>query len=378
LQLIGYLADVYWGISKPQRNLLKFSLFISYFPQIMSGPISRYSQMEGQLFAGHTFNYTTVTFGMQRILWGLFKKMVVSERLAPFVNEVFSNGTSYSGAYIWIAAVLCAVQIYTDFSGNMDLIMGVSECFDIRFPENFKTPFFSKSFQEFWQRWHITLGVWLRNYIMSPILASDAWRKLGKAVTRRFGKKAGKLVPAFAGMLVLWLTNALWHGGSAKYVIMVLWYWAVVTLGQLFIPVFQRAKKLLRVRDDVFSWRLMQRLRTFLLYSVGVLLFRADTMFIGLGMLKAAWISDPAHFLLSPSFWRLFGERADSLILVLSLFILFAVEAFMAQGRSVREWVGAQNLVFRWAVYCLLIFFVIICGRYGPGYNAAEFIYAGF
>lgn len=238
LQIISYLADVYWGTADGQQNGFKFLLFAGYFPQMISGPISRYEQLQGQLYAGNRFSYETIAFGMQRILWGLFKKLLIADRLAFFVNDVFRAPNDYSGLYIWVAGVVCAVQVYADFSGNMDVIMGVSECFGIRLPENFRQPFFSRTIQEFWQRWHITLGTWLRDYVMYPLLNSNLWARMSHALKKKFGKKAAKTVPVFLAMFILWMVNGVWHGGSWKFMAVVLWFWFSVTMGQLLTPLF--------------------------------------------------------------------------------------------------------------------------------------------
>ncbi len=155
---VGYLISVYWGTAECQGSLAKTALFIGYYPVLTSGPILRYPEMQSQLYAPHSFDYKSFTFGLQRMLWGLFLKLVVSSRLGTAVDKIYGNMSAYPGLFIWFAAGLFMLQLYTDFSGCMEIILGVSECYGIQLPENFRTPFFSRSVQEFWQRWHITLG----------------------------------------------------------------------------------------------------------------------------------------------------------------------------------------------------------------------------
>ena len=205
LQLVGYLLDCYWKVGMVQTDFLGFALFACYFPQMTSGPISRYKQIQADLYKEHSFDYAQVTHGLKRMAWGFFKKMVIADRLGLIVNSVYSNYESYHLVIIWAGIFCFALQLYTDFSGCMDIVLGTSECFGIVLPENFRNPFFSTTIQEFWQRWHITLGTWLKDYIMDPVLKSDTWIKLGEKSRKRFGKKWGKRVPTYLGMLILWL-----------------------------------------------------------------------------------------------------------------------------------------------------------------------------
>ena len=260
---VGYLLDCYWSqTADSQTNLMKTALFIGYYPQMTSGPITKYQEMKEQLYVSHHFSYDKVAFGLQRILWGLFKKLVISTRVASIVNGIYGDLDSCRGLYIWTASFLFMLQLYTDFSGCMDIIMGASECYGIDLPENFRTPFFARSVQEYWQRWHITLGVWLRDYILYPILRTETWRKMTKWIKTHWGKKASKQIPSYLGMLCVWLLIGLWHGGGWKYILgMGLWFWGCIVLSQVFQPVFKKMILFLRIDTESFSWHLFQSLR---------------------------------------------------------------------------------------------------------------------
>ena len=213
--LLGYVIDVYYGIAKPQRNYWKLMLYGMYFPVIISGPILKYREHGEQFFVPHRFDYRMVTRGMQRMLWGFFKKLVIAERLGTLVDTVYGGYTEYPGAYIWFATVCYAFQLYTDFSGCMDIVLGMSESLGIVLPENFQTPFFAKSVAEYWRRWHITLGVWMKEYVFFPVLRSPLFTDLNKSWKEKFGKKKGKQYVTFAAMFLLWLTVGIWHGGES-------------------------------------------------------------------------------------------------------------------------------------------------------------------
>lgn len=378
LQVVGYLADVYWGISRAQPNIFKLLLFTAYFPQIISGPISRYGQLEEQLYAQHRFDYCAVAFGAQRIMWGFFKKLVIAERIAPVVQAVYTPGAGQEGFLVTGATLLAAFQIYTDFSGNMDIVLGVSECFGIRLAENFNTPFFSRTLQEFWQRWHITLGSWLKDYVMFPLLKSRAFGRLGKWLKAHWGKKVAKLLPPMLAMLLLWLVNGVWHGAAWKYMAVVLWFWLAVAAGQVLAPVTGWLTRTLRINTESFSWHAFQSLRTLGAYAIGVLFFTAKGVGHALALLKSAVTVFNPQMLFTYEFQALFNTDNDMYIMLAGLVVLFFAEAYMQGGRSLRGWVAAQNLPFRWALYYVLLFVILIFGIYGPGYSAAEFIYAGF
>ena len=169
-QMVGYLVDVYWENVKAERNFFKTLLFCSFFPQITQGPISEFGNLAEQLFAEHAFTYKNYSWGMQRMCWGFFKKMVIADALAPLVSDVFAHYGSYTGITTLIGAFLYSIQIYTDFSGYMDIMCGLCEVMGIRLTENFERPYFSKSVAEYWRRWHISLGVWFKRFIYYPIV----------------------------------------------------------------------------------------------------------------------------------------------------------------------------------------------------------------
>lgn len=180
-QSVSYVIDVYWGKVKAERNPFKFALFVSFFPQIMQGPIGRFDKLAPQFFAPHKFDLTRIEYGLQRIFWGFFKKLILADRTAGYVNNVFVNNyQAFNGFYVIVAVLMYCVELYADFSGGMDIVIGTAEMFGITMDENFKRPFFSKSIGEFWRRWHVTLGEWMKDYIFYPFSLSKAFNKIGK------------------------------------------------------------------------------------------------------------------------------------------------------------------------------------------------------
>lgn len=379
-QVMGYILDCYWENSVPQKNPLKLFLFICFFPQLTVGPISRYSQMQ-VLYQKHNFSYQNLCFGSQRILWGVFKKLVISDRVGIIVNAVWEDTAMYTGFWPWIAVFLYPLQIYTDFSGCVDIILGAAEILDIHLPENFKNPFFSRTCQEFWQRWHITLGTWAKDYIYYPVLKSSFIIKIGKWAKKHFKKHLAKLIPWSIGMAILWFVMGFWHGSVQHIFGVSLWFWTILVIGEIFMPVLKKVTALLKIDTLSFSWHLFQSVRTYFLYSLGVVFFTAPglraavdhyrVLWTGLGELNP-WIFFDGSILSTGVTWR------DINLILFGVICLFFVANLREKNGYARIWMQKQILPFRWGVWISLFVIVIIYGLYGPGYDASQFIYQGF
>lgn len=376
--ILGYVIDVYNGIAVPQKNFFKMALYGMYFPSVLSGPILRYREDGEQFFIPHPFHYREVTFGLQRMIWGFFKTLVISERMRFVVDTVYGNYGDYPGAYIWLATVCYAFQLYTNFSGCMDIVLGMSQTFGLKLPENFATPFFAKNISEYWRRWHITLGVWMKEYVFYPLLRTGVFTRLSKNMRERFGKKRGKQLTTFLAMFVLWFSVGIWHGGDWKYVIgSGLLHWFYIVSGELLTPFFNKCMEKLPI-DPKKRWvDVLRMLRTFFLVNIGFVFFRADSAADAFHMLKGAVSVWNAGILFDGSVFTLGLDFIEFTIAIVSLCILFAVSV-MQQKESVRERIERKKLPVRWAIWYALLFYTILLGNYGPGYSAAEFIYQGF
>ena len=372
------LLDSYWGIAEPDANVLRTALFVGYWPQLTSGPIARWSEIGTPLFEGHALDWKNIVFGLERMLWGAFKKLVISAPLGVVVDTIYADTAAYPGLYVWLAAVLFMFQLYTDFSGCMDIVLGASECYGVTLPENFRTPFFARSVQEYWQRWHITLSAWLRDYILYPILRSGAWRKLTKRIKTHWGKKAARQIPSYLGMLCVWLLIGLWHGGDWKYILgMGLWFWFWIVLGQVSEPLARKVNAFLKIRTDSFGWHLFQSVRTFILAAVGNMFFRLPSLgatFRAIG--EGFSVFNPWIFTDGSLYTLGLGQKElHTALLGLGLLLIVSL---LQEKESVRARIARQNTVFRWLIWLALLMAVLVFGQYGPGYNAASFIYANF
>jgi len=378
LTLLGYVIDIYYELGEPETNICRLALFGYYFPTMISGPIIRYQEVKDQLYAGHVFSYQHVTYGLQRMVWGFLKKLVIAERMGLVVDTVFNQYQDHSGFTIVVAAICFTFQLYTDFSGCMDIVIGASECFGIVLPENFDAPFFSRNIAEYWRRWHITLGVWLKNYLFYPLLRTSFFSTLPKKLKGRFGKKTAKRITTYLAMLILWFTIGFWHGGVWKYIIgSGLLHWFYIVSGEVLEPVWKKLKAWFHVKDENKGFILFQQVRTFILVTIGLVFFRAESVPAACHMLGSIFKSWNPEIFFNGYIFELGLDWIEFTIAIVSLLILWAVSR-LQQTKSVRDRIASQKLWVRWVILYALIFYVILLGNYGPEYTAAEFIYAGF
>ena len=379
LQAIAYMADVHRGKAEPEKNYLKFLLFMSYFPQIVQGPIPRFRQLAGQFFEEHPFDIRQIQFGMQLVLWGFMKKSIIADRLAVPVNELFDHSSGRSGLILFLAAVGYGLQVYADFSGGMDIACGVSQMLGIRLEANFKQPYFATSIEDFWRRWHITLGAWMKEYVFYPLSLSKTFGSLGRKSRKLLGAKAGKRLPAFLSMFIVYFLVGLWHGPNWKYIAYGVWNGVFIMAGILLTDVYAQMREKCHIREDQFSWRFFQMLRTFVLCSIGRFFSRADNLPHALsmiGQMTGKWWD--LSFIVDGSLIKLGLDTANWVLLLLAILILFLVDYLHEKGVSIRESIAEQPLVFRWVIYYGAFFAVLIFGIYGPLYDSASFIYEQF
>ncbi len=379
LSILGYVIDIYYGIGDVSRNYFQFLLYCIYFPTLISGPIMRYGQTGAALRGVHKLDYEQVTKGMQRILWGFFKKLVIAERMAMIVNTVYSDYTSYQGSYLWIASFCFVIQLYTDFSGCMDIVLGISQTFGVQLPENFKTPFFSKSIAEYWRRWHITLGIWMKDYVFYPLLRSAVFTKLGKFLKKKWGKKRGKQLTTFCAMFILWFSVGIWHGGEWKYVLgSGLIHWSYIVIGELTEPIFTRFWNKCGMDPQNKFFNAVRMVRTFLLVTFGLIFFRAESVAAAVQILKSMFTVWNPMVLFSGTLFTFGLDWVEFVVAAVSLMIFITISVLQEQKGSVRDLIAAKKLPVRWILWYALLFYTILLGYYGPGYSAAEFIYQGF
>lgn len=375
--MIGYLADVYWRKEKAETNYFKFALFVFYFPQILQGPIARHKKLAGQLIEGHPFDEKRVWYGVQLAIWGYFKKLVIADRLAIFVNKVFNNYTEYTGLIFLIAAMFGSIVLYCDFSGCMDIASGISEIFGIKIEKNFERPFFSKSAAEFWRRWHITLGSWFKDYIYMPLVISPKVIKISQKVKKIFGTRAGKSVMSIVPLACVWLFTGLWHGTGYNYIAWGMYWGAIIIVSTVFAPEIKKLTEFLNINTDAESWKVWQMVRTFLLFSIGRLITLPGHLRTTWDILKQTLSHIDVWMLFDGSLYEYGLNRTNFLFAMFTVFVLWCVSMLQEKG-SVRDRIAGCNIVIRWAIYYIAIFSVLIFGIYGAGYNSSTFTYMNY
>ena len=373
-QATGYLVDVYRRTVEPEHSLFRFALFVSFFPQLIQGPISKFSVLQPQLFAPHKFNRRMLQFGLQRMLWGYFKKLVLADRMAVAVAAL--RGTDCTGVGFFLLSLFYAVQIYCDFTGGMDLVIGLGECLGMKLPENFVRPYFSKNTAEYWRRWHITLGEWMKDYIFYPVSVSQPMLRLAKYTRSRFGH-LGKRLPVYLASVLTWSVTGLWHGVTPNFLLWGLMNCLVIVVSQELEPVYARVHGKFHLNDKPW-YDGFQILRMFLLMN----LIRVCDLFPHVGdYFRGLWTMftlQNLRVLWDGTLLSLGLTGLDYIVLSLGILLVFSVSLWQEKHGSVREYLCRQPRFFRYALWYGLFLAVLLMGRYGVGYEPSNFIYSQF
>ena len=378
LQAVSYLFDVYRRKIPADQNLFRLALFMGFFPQIMEGPICRYSDTAHQLWEAPSIKWQNLTFGIQRMLFGVMKKMVIADRLNLLIQNVFGKPQSYDGFVIMIAMVCYTIQLYMDFSGTMDLVIGSAQIFGVKLPENFQRPFFSRTISEFWKRWHITLGTWFKDYIFYPLSMSKPLKKLTARARKKVGNHFGPLLSGAIALFCVWVCNGLWHGAGWHYLFFGMYHFGLILCGNIVEPFAICMAGKLKIQRDSGWYRGMQIVRTGILVSVGELFFRAEGLRLGLDMFKKMFTNFTLTTLHDGKLFSFGMDRHDFLIIFIALVMIFMIGIWQERGISLRAQIAAKPILFRYAVYYTLILAIVIFGAYGAGYVPVDPIYASF
>lgn len=352
LSLGGYLIDVYRSKYKAEKNFLKFAAFSTFFPVMLQGPVSRYDELADKVYdkSKRTDIYRNFTYGAQLILWGFFKKLVVADRIAIFVNEVFDNYTSHTGLNVVIAILLYSIQICVDFSACFDICRGAAKLFGIDIMQNIRQPYFAKSVCEFWQRWHISLSKWFHDYL---------YISLGGSKKGAFRK--------YLNLFIVAVAFALWHGIEIKFIAFALLHLLFITTAEVAEPFKQKICAKLKINRSFVLCKALRCVVTFVLISFGWLVFRADGIFAALKMLCSIFTFSAPTML---SF-----KTSDIIILAVCLTAVFAVSCCKEKGLSVYELVSKLFLPVRWLLLLLVFTAILLFGIYGLENSGYSFIF---
>ena len=360
-QALGYTIDVYRGEIKAEKNLLRYALFVSFFPQLVAGPIERTKNLLNQLECNEDFNYKNVKDGLLLMLWGFFEKIVIADKAAVLVDNVYNSYAEQEGAVLLVATIIFAFQIYCDFGGYSHIAIGAAKVLNVNLMDNFRQPYFALNIKDFWNRWHISLSTWFRDYLYIP-LGGNRCSRLRK----------------HCNLFITFFVSGLWHGASWHYVV----WGALHGIYQIISDCTKKTRQTLlnklKIKTDCFSYRLWQRMITFILVCFIWLFFRAGTLTDAVRMCQRIFFELNPSILLGDVLYNQGLSQLQIYYLFVAIAVLLFVDYLHEKGKSVRMFLQQQNLVFRWLVYYAAVFIIVVSVLQTFGQNANTFIYFQF
>lgn len=373
---MGYLIDVYRGKYPAETCLGRLALFVSFFPQLIQGPINRYDEMKETLYTEHLFDAREIAFGLERVLWGFFKKLVIADRILTGVTTIIKAPEVYDGIYVFVGMMFYALQLYADFTGGIDITVGVAQVLGIRVRENFIRPYFSKNIAEYWRRWHISLGAWFTEYIFYPVSVCQPMLNFSRFCRKHFGDYVGKRMPVYVASLAVWFTTGIWHGASWNFIVWGLLNGIIIILSQECEPLYARFHSRFPVAGT-WWYSLFQVVRTVLLMSSLRMLDCYRNVPLTFRMFGDMLLHSRLSQLFDGRLMSLGLTMSDYLVLGLGTVVLIGVSLAGRNG-SVREKLAARPAPVRYAVIYSLFLCTLIIGAYGVGYDSSQFIYNQF
>lgn len=376
-QAIGYLIDVYRNKYKAEQNFFRMALFLSFFPQVTQGPISRYDNLGAQLKEEHDFRYQNLKYGALLMMWGYFKKLMIADWAGVMVVQVFDHWTEYDGLQVFIAILVYAIQIYADFSGGIDMARGVAQMMGIDLIDNFKRPYFGTSVSEYWRRWHMSLTNWMRDYVFFPIALSKTSSKIGKWGRKHIGGNIGKQLATYFPTFITFFLIGIWHGAGWGFIGYGLYNATIIVVSMMLEPTFAKITGALHINTSSLPWKIFQIIRTFLIMAAGKTLTRAHGVRAALGMLwKCRLMFDFDDFLTRITEMGL--TMPELRVMGLSMLLFFIVSLLQENGIHIRDTLTKCPLIVRWAIYFTVLGCILVLGHYGAGYSASDFVYRNF
>ena len=375
-QSLGYLMDVKRGKYPPERNFLRYALFASFFPQMIQGPISRYDMLSKTLYDGADLDLDRLGRGLVRILWGACKKLLVADRLAPALALLFGpEAGSYRGGWVLLGMVLYALRLYADFTGGIDMALGVGELFGVTLPENFDRPYLSKNIEEYWTRWHMTMGGWFRDYVFYPLNVSKTFLKWTKGLRTKFGDSFLSRLPLYTATLIVWLATGVWHGAGWNFALWGLTNGLVIIASLTLKPLYDRFHRRFPGLKERKGYGAFEVLRTFILMC----LIRLWDCYTGPG---GVWGAFSSLFTVFNGGAVLSGLSAlglsagDWLVLLVMAALMLLVSLKKGEGSFRTKYLAGPWKL--WLAAAALLILVLLLGAYGPGYTVSDFIYGQF
>jgi len=374
-QSVGYVIDVYRGKHPPEHNPAKYALFVSFFPQIIQGPIGRFHLLAPQLTAGAALDFTNIKYGIQLAMWGYFKKLVIADRAGVAVNEIFYNIGIHNGTVTAFAVFFYSIQLYCDFSGGIDITRGVAKMLGIEMSENFRRPLFAVSLADFWRRWHITLGAWLKDYLFFSLALSRPLVRIGKFTRRRVGGTLGKIIPTSICTFSVYFAIGIWHGASLRFVAFGLWNGVIITSSLLLAGVYGQIKKRLCIDDSTRWWWVFSIIRTSFIVFLGRYMTRAPRFMYGVRMLWRTFTDFRVGALFDGTLLGFGLNGFDMVVIALATLGVVGLELYQERGGHVRQSLERRGFFIQWAAIFVPMLAIIFLGMWG---QVEQFIYGQF
>ncbi|MCR5672028.1 MAG: MBOAT family protein [Butyrivibrio sp.] len=360
-QALSYTMDVYRGDIYAERDFITYALYVSFFPQLVAGPIERSKNLLKQLNLFLKFDFERAVDGFMIMLWGYFLKVVMADRIAIFVDRVYGNMDKYGGCYLILATVLFAVQIYCDFAGYSTIAVGAAKIMGINIMENFKAPYLSLTVGEFWRNWHISLTSWFKDYLYIPLGGSR------KGQARKYINK-----------MIVFLVSGLWHGADFSYVV---WgglngFYQVV--GEMLMPVRDKAVKIFGLNRESIGHKVMSTFVTFALVDFAWIFFRAKDMASALKAVKSMLTVYNPWVLFDGSVYNCGLNAKEYWLMIICILVLLWADIRKKKGIVIREVIRKQDPWCRILLLAIFVSFILIFGIWGTGYNDTSFIYFQF
>lgn len=370
---IGYMIDVYREKAAVERNFFRHALFVSFFPQLAMGPISRYADTGEQLKAPHSFDAKEAWCGLLRILWGFFKKLVVADAIAPAIGYIVSE--KLGGIYFILLCLFYSVRIYGDFTGGIDIVLGSAQILGIKLPENFNRPFSSKSTAEYWNRWHMTMGNWFTDYIFYPLSLTKMMQKLSKWGRAKLGVGIGKRLPVYTATIITWLATGLWHGFAWNFVVWGLLNGLVILVSQELNPLYEKFRARFPKLWHSAPYQSFMAIRTFLLMS----LIRVFDCYCDVPLTFNRFFSVFYTFNIA-DIWNggimNLNVTGTQYIVIAVGIVVMTVVSRLSIKKPLRETLWEKPVLGN-VIMALLCIAILVFGSYGLGFDASAFIYGG-
>ena len=371
LQCIGYCIDVYRGMVPAEKNPARFALYISFFPHVLQGPFEDYNELNTQLSASHRFDYENVVFGLYRVVYGWMKKKVIADRIGLIVDKVYETGEGYYGLTVLFVMLLYTIQLYADFSGYMDMAVGMSRMFGIRIRENFNVPYASKSMTEFWRRWHMTLGLWFKNYVFFPVQRTNLCGRIRKAMKAKKKRYGMNVFPSVIALTVVWTLIGLWHGFDWNYLCYDWFCGLLIIAAELMKPLYDKINDF---SPKIFKSKWMDALRvvrTFLIVSFSFLLFRPATMEISMRLFQNLFTQPYVRSLGEFIYWNIY----DLFLIAIPLLIVLVCDCMKYKGIGAGEKLHQLKAPVRYLIYVLGLMMIYICQCDMTGTGFAYYVF---